>query len=158
MIPFSLFTQYRNAIIAIALLGLLSVSHYKAYSLGKEREKSGWVASENKRLTDTAILILNNQKENTEKERKVSNAHQIELSAIRNRYEHSNQRLRYTTSDKCDSAGLPNTTAGTDATATRAVELPESITENLRRLARDADEVTATARGLQDIHKYVIQK
>lgn len=149
----TLLSQYKNAVIAIAIIGVLCVSHFKTYMLGKEREKSVWVEDENKRLTDTAILIVKTQKDNAEKERKASNAHQIELSAIRNRYESVNKRLRYTTTAKCDPAGMPETATGTNAAIARTVELPSEIAENLQRLARDADEVTAIARGLQNINK-----
>ena len=154
MIPIiPLLSQYKNVAIAISILGALCVSHLKTYTIGKERERAVWVAAENKRLTDTAMLILSNQKANVAKERKVSNAHQIELSAIRTRYESTNKRLRYTNTTKCDPAGTSDSTAGTDAAVARIELLPESIAENLRRLASDADEVTAIARGLQEFSK-----
>jgi hypothetical protein len=144
-----LISRWREILIVFVSLILCATS----FRFGANNERQKWQAVENKRLADTAMLILSNQKANSEKERKISNAHQIELSAIRNRYESTNKRLRYTTTASCDSAGMPETTTGTDATVTRAELLPESIEQNLRWLLYKADTVTAVARGLQELQK-----
>jgi hypothetical protein len=133
--------------------------HETGITKGKAIVQEQWDAAEKQRADAeqkaTLKAIENNTRIAQQQEidnRKVSNAHQSELTAVRAEYERPAGRLRIT-STVCDQfAGATKTdrTAGTDEAPAGTVVLPEPIERDLRRLARDADEVTATARALQE--------
>jgi hypothetical protein len=93
------------------------------------------------------------QKANEAKARKVSRSHADELATIRAQFNADRAGGLRVTSAVCDAVTFKADSPGAgrvDAPAAGTVQLPAEIERRLRELARDADEVTATARALQD--------
>lgn len=141
--------------------GLLFGAGYLRGDLaGVKAERATWQVKEAQRVTAeqkaTLQAIENNTRIAQQQEidkRKVINAHQNELAAIRAAYEHPASRLRIPVAAVCNqpaATGQADSASGIDAATAATVELPAQIDDDLRRLARDADEVTATARALQE--------
>lgn len=144
--------------ILIALIG----SHWYVFSLGKRVERETWQAKENVRLSDTAKLAIKAaednariQQENEAKARKVTASHENELTAIRTEYKRNTDRLRLPSSicRNITVTAEATSASGSDGTPSASVVLPEEIGRNLRDAAKEADEVTARARGLQDFSR-----
>ncbi|WP_025918222.1 hypothetical protein [Herminiimonas sp. CN] len=138
---------------------LFGTGYWRGDLVGAKSERATWQAKEAQRVTAEQKATLQAMENNTRLEqqqeidkRKVINGHQTELAAIRAAYEYPAGRLRIA-SAVCNSvaaASQADRAGGADATAAAAVELPIEIEHDLRKLARDADEVTATARALQE--------
>jgi hypothetical protein len=133
--------------------------HETGITKGKAIVQEQWDAAEKQRADAeqkaTLKAIENNTRIAQQQEidnRKVSNAHQSELTAVRAEYGRPAGRLRITGA-VCDQSAATTETdraGGADAAPAGTVVLPEPIERDLRRLARDADEVMATARALQE--------
>ncbi len=93
------------------------------------------------------------QKSNEAKARKVSKSHADELATIRAQFNADRAGGLRVTAAVCDAVTFKADTpgsAGTNGAAAGTVVLPESLERNLWQLTREADEVTAKARALQD--------
>lgn len=146
----------------LLMIGLAFGIHWHGVNQGKRLERSEWQAKDSARITAeqkaTLTAIENNTRIAQQQEidkRKVINAHQAELAAIRAAYERPATRLRITSAvcNQPAAATEADNASRTDAPIAGTVALPESIERDLRKLARDADEVTATARALQEFAK-----
>lgn len=138
---------------------LFGAGYWRGDFAGTKSERATWQAKEAQRVTTeqkaTLQAIENNTRIEQQQEidkRKVVNDYQKEIAAIRAAYERTTGRLRIS-SAVCNSVAATDqadSASRTDATTTSTVELPAQVDGDLRRLARDADEVTATARALQE--------
>lgn len=152
-------TIQAKLIALLVLIGLAFGIHWHGVNQGKRMERSEWQAKEIRRITAeqkaTLQAIENNTRIEQQQEidkRKVINGYQTEIASIRATHERVAGRLRIS-SAICNSAAATGQADGasrTDAAAAGTVELPIETERDLRRLARDADEVTATARALQE--------
>lgn len=145
--------------ILLAIAAGVGVGYWRGDASGTATERAEWTTKENARITAEQVALFHAVENNTRiaqqqaiDNRKVSNAHQSEIAAVRAAYERPAGRLRIT-GDVCNqfaSSTKTKRSGGSDAATPGTVELPEPIDRDLRRLARDADEVTATARALQE--------
>lgn len=152
-------TIQAKLIALLVLIGLAFGIHWHGVNQGRRLERADWQAKEITRASTEQKAILAAMENNTRiaqqqeiDKRKVVNAYQTEIATIRAAANHPTGGL-YLPRAACNPlAGTSQTdnSGGTDAAIAGAVALPDAITANLRDLARDADEVTATARALQE--------
>lgn len=144
----------------LLLIGLAFGIHWHGVNQGEHLERADWLAKENSRITSeqkaTFKAIENNTRIAQQQEidkRRVINGYQTELAAIRTERDRNRTGSLYLPATICHSAATATKTgnsSGADAAITGKIALPDAIAGNLRDLARDADEVTATARALQE--------
>lgn len=145
--------------ILLAIGAASGISYWRGGVNATAAERASWVTKENARITAEQLALFKalEQNERTRQQqeidnRKVSNAHQAELAAVRAEYERPTGRLRIT-ADVCRDFAVGAETdraTGADASTAGTVALPKPVERDLRSLQREADEVTAAARGLQD--------
>lgn len=152
--------------LALGIVGALGVSHWRAFEAGKDiggaactvaesGRKDAVIEAVTGRVADNAV----EQKQNEAKARKVSEDVQKELVVVRDFVPVYGVRLPALPGPRCDSAAGQAEAAGAsgpDGAAAGTVVFPEEIqrafdrfTEGAGRLQKEADGVTAVARGHQ---------
>lgn len=147
----------------LILIGLVFGTHWHGANQGKRLERSEWQAKDSARITAeqkaTLKAIENNTRIAQQQEidkRKIINDHQKELAAVRAERDRTRTSSLYLPATICSGIAAATKTdnpSGINAAPAGKIALPDAITANLRDLARDADEVTATARSLQEFAK-----
>lgn len=147
-------------IAVIAFLLSLAGSHWYALNMGKRLERTEWQAKDSDRITTeqkaTLKAIENNTRIAQQQEidkRKVINGYQTELAAVRTERDRNRTGSLYLPATVCHGAAAAtkaDDAGGTDAAPAGTIALPGQVERDLRDLARDADEVAATARALQE--------
>lgn len=144
----------------LVLIGLAFGVHWHGVNQGQRLERADWLAKDLDRISSeqkaTLKAIENNTRIAQQQEidkRKVVNDYQKELAAIRIERDRGRTGRLYLPATVCNSVATATKTddsGGVGAAIAGAVELPEAIERDLRDLVRDADEVTATARAMQE--------
>lgn len=152
-------TIQAKLIALLVMIGLAIGIHWHGVNQGRRLERADWQAKELVRASAEQKAILAAVENNTRiaqqqeiDKRKVINGYQTELAAIRAAANRPAGGLRISRAVCNPPAGTGQTdnSSGTNAAVTGSVELPDQVANDLRKLASDADEVTATARALQE--------
>lgn len=138
---------------------LFGAGYFNGVSDGVKSERVTWQEKEVARIESEQVAMLaaaadssRIAKLNAENNRKAINENQAEKQAIRTAYERVTHVMRIDAA-ACNSvaaAGQAGGASGVDAASAGTIALPDKIADDLWYLARDADEVNATARGLQE--------
>jgi hypothetical protein len=144
----------------LLLIGLAFDIHWRGVNQGQRLERADWQAKDSARIAAgqkaTLKAIENNTRIAQQQEidkRKVINEYQTELAAVRTERDRNRTGSLCLPATICHSAAAATkagNASGIDAAIAGAVAVPDAHAANLRDLARDADEVAAMARALQE--------
>lgn len=146
---------YRILPVVLALIALIGAGYVWGHHAATNAASAAELVRVSAQEKETLKAVENNTRIAQQQEidkRKVTNDYLAEIAKVRAAAAHPAGGL-YLPATACHplAAAATSGDAGrTDAATAGTVALPDAITSDLRRLASDADEVTATARALQE--------
>lgn len=139
---------------ALALVLLLICSHCYVYNAGNRNGSNAVLvqqqASDLKAWQDSAADIAIELDRQQAVNQKVSNAYQKDLRDARAYVPAGRVQLTAAVCDQAAGKAKAAGASGSDGAATGTIALPEDIERRLRARRKEADEVTAICRGLQN--------
>lgn len=149
----------------LAFAAFVTGTYFYGEHRGAIIERATWQAKEISRKDSETSAVATRNTENDadrvkfeEMKRKLIDEKSTEIKAVHAMYDgYVPGSLRVSKDRVCgkgsSSPAQANGATGIDATTSDTVALPDEIERNLRQLAREADEITATARSLQEFVK-----